>query len=154
MKVRKAVVADVPAISALIRSLSDPFFLLPNGQGAEIFLQSIGEPAVQGYVTAANFCYQVAESGDRLAGVIAMRDRSHLYHLFITPAFQRHGLARQLWQLAKAQALRAGNPGRFTVNSSPGAVPVYERFGFVASGSMVSQHGVLFQPMVLVENGG
>jgi hypothetical protein len=63
-------------------------------------------------------------------------------------------LARQLWQLARAQALRAGNPGRFTVNSSPGAVPVYERFCFVASGSMVSQHGVLFQPMVLVENGG
>ena len=153
MQVRLATLDDVPRISALIRRLSDPFFLLPGGEGAELFLQSISETAVEGYVTAQTFCYQVAESEGQLVGVVAVRDNSHLYHLFITPGFQGHGMARQLWQLAKAQAVRAGNPGRFTVNSSLGAVPMYERFGFVVSGPTVAKHGISFQPMTLVENG-
>ncbi len=154
MQVRLATIDDAPRISALIRSLSDPFFLVPGGEGAELFLQSISEAAIQGYVAAQNFCYQVAESEGQLVGVVAVRDNSHLYHLFITPAFQGHGMARQLWQLAKAQAVRAGNPGRFTVNSSLGAVAVYERFGFVVSEPKVVKHGISFQPMVLLENGG
>lgn len=154
MQVRLATVDDVPRISALIRSLCEPFFLLPGGESAELFLQSIGEAAVQGYVTAQNFCYHVVESEGQLAAVVALRDNSHLYHLFITPGFQGRGMARELWQLVKVQALQAGNPGRFTVNSSLNAVPVYERFGFVATEPVVAKHGVSFQPMVLVENGG
>ena len=67
MQVRLATIDDAPRISALIRSLSDPFFLVPGGEGAELFLQSISEAAVQGYVTAQNFCYQVAESEGQLA---------------------------------------------------------------------------------------
>ena len=62
-------------------------------------------------------------------------------------------MARELWQLAKEQAVRAGNPGRFTVNSSLGAMPVYERFGFVSSEPTVAKHGIAFQPMLLIEDG-
>jgi GNAT superfamily N-acetyltransferase len=154
MQVRLATIEDASQISALISGLSHPFFLTPGGEGAENFMQSISEAAVQGYITAPNFRYQVAESEGQLVGVVAVRDNSHLYHLFITPAFQGRGIARELWQLAKEQAVRAGNPGRFTVNSSLVAVPVYKRFGFVSSESTVARHGISFQPMVLVEDGG
>ena len=51
----------------------------------------------------------------------------------------------------KAEAVRSGNPGRFTVNSSINAVPVHERFGFVPSGPSVETDGVGVQPMLLVE---
>jgi hypothetical protein len=47
-----------------------------------------------------------------------------------------------------------GNPGRYTVHSSLGAVPVYERFAFVATGPVITKHGISFQPMRWVENGG
>jgi GNAT superfamily N-acetyltransferase len=154
MQVRIATIEDAPQISALINGLSHPFFLTPGGEGAEIFIQSISETAVQGYIMAPNFCYQVAESEGQLVGVVAVRDNSHLYHLFISPAFQGRGMARELWQSAKEQAIRAGNPRRFTVNSSLGAVPVYERFGFVSTESTVAKHGISFQPMVLVEDRG
>jgi GNAT superfamily N-acetyltransferase len=154
MNVRLAITADVQQICELIRCLCDPFFLSPGGEGAELFLQSIGESAVQGYVSAANFRYQVAELDTGLVGVVAVRDNTHLYHLFVATAFQGRGIARQLWQLAKSQAVSAGNPGRFTVNSSLGAAQVYERFGFVASGPIVAKHGISFQPMLLAENGG
>jgi amino-acid N-acetyltransferase len=43
----------------------------------------------------------------------------------------------------------AGPPARFTVNASLYAVPVYERFGFEATGAVEHMHGVSFLPMVL-----
>jgi hypothetical protein len=46
-------------------------------------------------------------------------------------------------------ALRAGNPGVFTVNSSVVAVPVYERFGFVMAGARVEKNGGRYVPMKL-----
>ena len=150
MQMRPATVGDASRISLLIRSLSGPFFVSPDGEGAELFLQSISESAVQGYVTAENFRYQVAEADDQFIGVVAVRDNSHLFHLFVTPAFQGRGVAHQLWHAAKGQAVRAGNAGRFTVNSSLRAVPVYERFGFVASGPSIAKHGISFQPMLLL----
>ena len=94
--------------------------------------------------------------GNELVGVVALRDNSHLYHLFVAQAHQGKGLGRSLWQSVKQAAFRAGNAGRFTVNSSLNAIPAYERFGFIPSGPKVEKHGVAFVPMQLVaaEDGG
>jgi GNAT superfamily N-acetyltransferase len=154
MHLRLATADDAPGISALIRSLSDPFFVSPGGEGAELFLHSISESAVHGYVTAESFHYVVAEANGRVVGVVAVRDSSHLFHLFVAPAFQGQGVARLLWQLASNHALTLGNLGRFTVNSSLGAIPVYERFGFVSNGTVIVKHGISFQPMLRLPDGG
>jgi GNAT superfamily N-acetyltransferase len=155
MRVDLATVSDAPRISALIRGLSKPFFVSPSGEGAEPFLAAIGETAIQGYVSADNFEYFVAEAQSQSAGVVALRDNSHLFHLFVAEPFQGRGLGSKLWQMVKARAIQAGNPGKFTVNSSLNALPVYEKFGFVANGPVVQTHGVAFQPMQLshVHNG-
>lgn len=149
MKIEHATIGDAPRISALIRELSKPFLVSPSGEGAEPFFAAISESAIQGYVSASNFEYFVAESQSQLAGVVALRDNSHLFHLFVAEPFQGQGLGSKLWQMVKAGALQSGNPGKFTVNSSLNALPVYEKFGFVASGPVVQTHGVKFQPMQL-----
>ena len=149
MKVERATVADAPRISALIRELSQPFLVSPSGEGAEPFFAAIGESAIQGYVSASNFEYFVAEAQEQLAGVVALRDNSHLFHLFVAEPFQGQGLGSKLWLMVKTRAIQSGNPGKFTVNSSLNALTVYEKFGFVASGSVVQTHGVAFQPMQL-----
>ena len=149
MKVERATIADAPRISALILQLSRPFLASPSGEGAEPFLAAISEPAIQGYISATNFEYFVAESQGLLAGVVALRDNSHLFHLFVAEPFQGQGLGGKLWHTVKARALQSGNPGSFTVNSSLNAQPVYEKFGFVVSGPAVQTHGVKFQPMQL-----
>ncbi len=92
-----------------------------------------------------------------MAGVVALRNNRHLYHLFVAPEFQGRGLGRQLWSHAREFALGTGNPGEFTVNASRNAVVVYERFGFAPVGPEVQQHGVAFVPMRLTmgnHNGG
>lgn len=156
MRVRSATEADARRVSSLIHCLSKPFMLSPDGTGAELFLESISEQAIHGYIAGNRFLYLVSEVEDQLVAVAALRDNSHLYHLFVAPAYQGKGLGRRLWLLVKDAGLRAGNTGRFTVNSSLNAVAVYERFGFVATGPRVEKHGVAFVPMQLAasENGG
>jgi len=149
MKVERAAVSDAPRISALIRELSKPFLVSPSGEGAEPFFAAIGEAAIQGYVSAGNFEYYVAEVENQLAGVVALRDNTHLFHLFVAEPFQGQGLGSKLWQVVKASAIQSGNPGKFTVNSSLNALPVYEKFGFITCGPVVQSHGVMFQPMQL-----
>jgi GNAT superfamily N-acetyltransferase len=150
MQVRSATEADAARISRLIHGLSGPFLLSPDGKGAEPFFESISEQAIRGYVSAGNFSYVVAEVEGALAGVVALRDNSHLYHLFVAQPHQGKGLGRSLWLKVKQAALQAGNGGRFTVNASLNAASFYERLGFSPVGPKVVSHGVAFLPMQLV----
>ena len=147
MWIRKARVDDAPAISALITRHLPLLAVRPDGAGAGRFLESIAPQAIQGYVTAANVRYCVAQAGSTLAGVVAVRDGTHLFHLFVAGEFQRQGLARRLWAHALRHAQAAGRVDTFTVNSSLFAVPVYQRLGFAVCGEPVEQHGVVFVPM-------
>jgi GNAT superfamily N-acetyltransferase len=82
-----------------------------------------------------------------LAGIVAIRDGKHLYHLFVASKFHRSGIGSFLWAHAKTRALENGNTDGFTVNSTPFAVPVYERFGFQIQGAFVEDKGVVFVPI-------
>ncbi len=140
--------ADAPAISTLITELAPAFFLSPDGAGAEPFLASVSATAQAGYLADARFRYWVAHGGTgALAGFIASRDTSHLFHLFVAPAWQGQGLSRRLWQALQVDAAAAGHRGAFTVNAALPALPVYRRFGFVAEGAVQQVHGVSYQPM-------
>lgn len=150
MHIRPATPADAAAISALILGVSPSFTLRPDGEGAEVFLATLTPEAIGGCLASPDYAYLVAEEDGALAGLVGMRESRHLYHLFVAPAFQGRGLSRRLWEAAMAAALRAGNPGEFTVNSSPYAVPIYERFGFVPTHPRIEQHGIAWVPMKLV----
>ena len=58
------------------------------------------------------FNYLAGFVGQTLAGVIAVRDTTHVHHLFVAPEFQRKGLAGKLWARAKADAVSSGNKDR------------------------------------------
>jgi len=152
VNIRRAAPRDAEVISSLIVELSVPFYTSPTRAGAEPFLASISADAERSCLSAGNFSYHVAESDGRLAGVVALRDNAHLFHLFVARPYQGLRLASRLWGIVKSEALAAGNPGEFTVNSSLNAVPVYERFGFVRSGEVRCMHGIVFQPMQLRES--
>ncbi|MBV8123326.1 MAG: GNAT family N-acetyltransferase [Paucibacter sp.] len=113
------------------------------------FLASVSFESQQRNLGAENFSYYVAKSNSNIVGVIALRDKSHLFHLFVSKEFQGQRLASKLWNAVKTEALEAGNPGEFTVNSSLNAIQIYEAFGFTREGDVKRMHGVAFQPMRL-----
>jgi GNAT superfamily N-acetyltransferase len=149
LHIRAATVADAGAISRLIGTVAHHFTLHPQGEGAEAFLQTLSPEAIAGCVQADAMAYNTAWGGDALAGVLALRDRSHVFHLFVAAAYQRQGVAQALWRHAMSEARAMGHNGGFTVNATPYALPVYERFGFVATGPEVQTRGIAYVPMQL-----
>lgn len=144
---RRADAADAPAISALIASVMHYMTLRPDGQGAETFKASLAPAAIAGYIAAPAYHYQVALLRDQVVGVVALRERCHVFHLFVAPAFHHRGFGRQLWQSARAASIAAGHAGDITVNSSVYAAPMYRRFGFADAGPRVEQNGIAYIPM-------
>lgn len=144
---RPALVADAPAIVALIDDLMPFLTLHPDGAGAEKFIQHCRQPAIEGYLSLPNYAYQLAYLDGELAGVVAMRDNTHLFHLFVPRALHRRGMARRLWQAAREVSLARGGVTAFTVNSSLYALPLYASLGFVATGPKVEMDGIAFVSM-------
>lgn len=153
ISIRTALPEDVPMIAALLEQLARRYITVEFTPSAEEkFLKSNDVTSISTFI-AAGFRYWVAERNGTLIGFIGVRDDSHLYHLFVAESEQKQGVARALWQTAKRACRGAGNPGRFTVNSSNNAVGVYESLGFVRAGPPQDADGVMFNPMVLEDAG-
>jgi GNAT superfamily N-acetyltransferase len=149
MELRAGSPADAEAIAGLIASFQSELTDDPSGAGAEEYLASVSVQAEREYLASERYGYLLAYSGSQLAGFIAIRDGSHLFHLFVERSYQRRGIARRLWERALEELCAPGRDGGFTVNSSLRAVPVYLAFGFVPAGSIESTHGISFLPMRL-----
>jgi GNAT superfamily N-acetyltransferase len=149
MLIRPLEHGDIPAAARLLRSLALEFVVNEaTTEEASTFLRENDEEGLRGFVERG-YVYHVALIDGEVAGFVAVRERSHLYHLFVGRRWQRQGVARRLWDVARNAALADGNPGSFTVNSSNNAVPVYESFGFVRTAPMQCVRGICFNPMQL-----
>src|SRR5262245_12362813 len=137
---RAATESDAGAISELILSFRDEYLVDPSGRGAEEFLASVSAEAERGYIGSSRYFYLLGEAEGALAGVIALRDRTHVFRLFVSRACQGQGLSRELWRRTCEAVVPAGEAVEFTVNSSTRAVPVYSRFGFEQTSAPIQMH--------------
>jgi ribosomal protein S18 acetylase RimI-like enzyme len=147
MNYRRGVSDDAEGIASLIASFQGELTDDPSGVGAEQYRASVTVDAERGYMQSDRYLYIVAAEEGALVGFIAIRDRSHVFHLFVAKTHQRRGIARQLWKLASTPESSTATPSRYTVNSSLNAVPVYEALGFISAGSIMRVHGISFLPM-------
>jgi GNAT superfamily N-acetyltransferase len=147
MEFRAGSQADAEVIAGLIASFQSELTDDPSGAGAEKYLASVSLQAEREYLGSERYRYLLAYSDSQLAGFIAIRDGSHLFHLFVERSHQRQGIAWRLWERALEELCAPGTDAGFTVNSSLSAVPVYRAFGFVPAGSIQRMHGISFLPM-------
>jgi GNAT superfamily N-acetyltransferase len=153
MRIRSLTPDDIPAAAALLHRAAADFILHEStpADGA-VFLAEQGEQGMRGFL-AKGFVYHLAEVEGELAGFIAVRERSHVYSLYVDHRFHRRGIARRLWETARDAALGPGHPGAFTVNSSNHALPFYAALGFVPTAP--TQAGIVrYNPMRLTLVGG
>jgi GNAT superfamily N-acetyltransferase len=148
MEIRSGSPSDAEAIARLIASFQTELTDDPSGTGAEEYLASVSVRAEREYLASARYRYLLGYSDSQLVGFIAIRDGSHLFHLFVERAHQRKGIARALWERALHELGPPETQGAFTVNSSLAAVPVYRALGFLPAGSIRSVHGISFLPML------
>ena len=148
MRLREMNDADIGPVARLLEVLAREYFLgACSPEQASTFVRDNDAAALRRLV-AEGYVYHVAEMDGQLAGFIAVRERRHVYHLFVAAQCQRRGIGRALWEHARAAAMAAGAEGVFTVNASNYAVPMYESLGFVRAAPMQCKNGLEFNPMV------
>jgi GNAT superfamily N-acetyltransferase len=151
--IRLARVDEAPAISDLISRLTRHYILPEQPEGAAGKLLAWMTATAVAERIVAGRRHHVAEVEGVLAGVIATRDDTHLYLLFVDTPYQRRGIAQALWQVALAACVEASQPPRITVNASAFAAPVYLRLGFATTGPEELRDGVVTTPMAFVIGG-
>jgi len=84
---------------------------------------------------------------DEIIGVIATRDVSHIALMFVEKKYHKLGIARQLYNTVLTEIRKNEDITQVTVNSSPYAVAVYERLGFVKTDVKQEKDGIIYVPM-------
>lgn len=149
MLIRPLAPDDIPAAADLLAALARAFILHESSpEDGAAFLAEQDAAAIRRNVDAGHV-YHVAFVDGVLAGFIGLRGGTHVYHMFVDARFQRRGIARRLWNVARAAPPRPGHPGIFTVNASNAAVPVYLALGFERTAPM-QVFRVPYNPMRLV----
>jgi GNAT superfamily N-acetyltransferase len=118
-------------------------------EGVREFL-GYAEPSALVQRAQDNHFVLVAVTEDQVVGMIEVRNHDHISLFFVDARVHRRGIGREL----AGQALdicRHTRPDlkEIDVNSSPYAVPVYERLGFRQVGPERVKNGIRFVPMVL-----
>ena len=132
-----------PGISGAINLIWETFlqFVSPDysDEGIQSFRDFIENPEI---VNSLDFFG--AYENDELKGVIATNEnRKHICCFFVKAKYHRQGIGRELWQYV----LNNSNHLVYTVNSSPYAVAIYHKLGFVEMNSEQLADGMRFTPM-------
>lgn len=108
-------------------------------QGIEAFYKSIHD---EEYMRELKI-YGAIERG-RLLGILATRSNgNHIALFFVDGKYHGRGIGKRLFHLAVGD----NSSGHLTVNSSPYAVEIYRRLGFVELDSEQISDGIRFTPM-------
>ena len=143
MSIRKAKVGDALEIKSLVSSLSH--FYLENKKSPipDWLLSTLDVSAFERRLSNDWFTNFVYVEGNDIVGYISMRGERHLYHLFVAEKHQRKGISTELWRYVISRM----KSREYTLRSSTYAIPVYKRFGFIATGPAEVKDGIGFQPM-------
>ena len=107
-------------------------------EGIEEFKRSIDDT---NWVNARKFYGAFSEN--KLLGIIATKDISHIALFFVDGKCHNQGIGRKLYN--KVELLN--NKGYFTVNSSPYAHEIYKHLGFIDTDTEQCFKGLRFYPM-------
>jgi GNAT superfamily N-acetyltransferase len=149
--IRLAREADARAIGVLVRRVTRQD-VLPDqpARAAAHLLETMSARNERARIREGQR-YHVAEIGGRVVGVVATRDDSHVFRLFVSRRWRGLGIARRLLDRAVADCRRRAGTRTITLNASAFAVAAYRRLGFVPKGRLVARGpaGVVAMPMAL-----
>lgn len=94
------------------------------------------------WIKARDF-YGAFDKNNKVLGVIATKDTTHIALFFVDGEYHKQGIGRKLYN--KVELLN--NKGFFTVNSSPYAHEVYKHLGFIDTNTEQCVNGLKFFPM-------
>ena len=117
--------------------------------GREEFRKFVDPEAMHERLKHGNFVI-LALNESSIVGLIEVRSFNHVSLLFVDEGWHRRGVARRLLEIAIERCkLNNSDIKVIDVHSSPFAVLVYERLGFVKSSEEKLENGIRYTPMIL-----
>jgi GNAT superfamily N-acetyltransferase len=117
-------------------------------QGIEEFRKFISYDSMLEQFETAKIVFWGCKVDNELTGVIATRGMNHICLLFVKKEFHRRGIAKRLFNTVLERCKSEKSTiHTITVNSSPYAVEVYHRLGFVDIEKEQTVNGLRFTPM-------
>ena len=92
----------------------------------------------------------VALDGEKIVGMITLRDMTHISLLFVDEKYHRRGIGRALMLYLENYLLTELQASRVTVNASPYGVDFYHRLGFRDLYPEQRRDGIIYTPMEFV----
>jgi GNAT superfamily N-acetyltransferase len=141
---------DIDEVAGLVQRVFDQF-IAPDycEAGRAEFAKFLAADAFRQRFRAGGFA-SVACLGERIVGMIEVRDGSHVCLFFTAAEQQRQGIGRRLLDEAVAECRRrSATLGGVTVNAAPSSVAIYRRLGFVPLCGEQEANGIRFTPMSL-----
>lgn len=114
--------------------------------GTESFLNFLWGKRVQEMLEDGSFLVWGCYSDGELAGMLALRENSHISLLFVNGCFHRQGIGRMLFSEAKNHAMASGTK-IITVNASEFGIPFYKAMGFYETDMQLTSDGIIYTPM-------
>jgi GNAT superfamily N-acetyltransferase len=124
-------------------------FIAPgySEEGITEFLKYVN-PEFTRYRLANNNCMILAFDNNELVGVIEVRNYNHISLFFVRKEYQNKGIGKELNKLAINECkIFRPDIAVIEVHSSPYAVPIYEKLGFVQVSAEQVENGMRFTPM-------
>ena len=147
---RVAFCDEIAAAAALAReSFHAAVAPLFTEEGIRTFLGFASDEAVLKR-SRENCLTMIACEGERIVGMMQLREGTHLAMLFVRPGHERKGIGRALVDAAMS---RCATPV-LTVKSSPNAVGAYVRFGFSPKSAEEVVEGIRVVPMARMMGAG
>lgn len=88
-----------------------------------------------------------AYDGERMVGMITLRNQMHISLLFVDKAYHFRGIGKMLIRQMAVFAKKEFGSSRMTVNASPYGVPFYHKLGFCDVGPQKCEDGIIYTPM-------
>ena len=147
-EIREIEMSELVETMELVKRVFDEFEAPYYSQeGIETFYRFIDLKNMK-KVLKENYKMYVAKMQNRIIGMIAFRDNSHIALLFVDKEYHKKGIARNLFEKAEKNCIQNNkNLEKITVNSSPYGVGFYEKVGFIKTAEEQVVEGLRFTPM-------
>ena len=86
---------------------------------------------------------------ERMAGMLTLRNTSHISLLFVDKEYHRRGIGSELVNSAREYLLGELGCDRMTVNAAPYGIPFYRHMGFRELDAEQKKDGIIYTPMML-----
>lgn len=152
IQIRKAVVDDWDDAMELAWKTFLKFEAKDYGQeGINSFNDFISDTTLERMFLLGKYKMFVAFQGNKMVGMITLRDKSHISLLFVDERFHRQGIGSALISVLLTDHFQETGNRMLTVNASPYGVGFYHKLGFHDVAPEMHQSGIRYTPMILGE---